>query len=286
VTAGPGTGGSGRSVTVLLQRDGATRSRTFRIPLWTLRGGVVLFVVVVLGLLAVAVLYAPLVRAAARVPGLEREVARLRGENAKVRELSAALDSLERRYVQVRQMIGADIVRDPLASTATLPVAPPIRARTGPVSTEGAATGVPSRWPLDEVGYVTRGQIGAATGTSDETHPGIDVAVPIGSLVRASGGGTVRQTGEDPEYGTFVLLDHADGYQTMYGHLSRIVVTTGKSVVTGEVIGLSGSVSPCRFKSATRASPRSASTPIPRSTPTAMSTSAPRCSQDRSRTGS
>jgi len=241
MTAGTGTGG--RAVTVLLQRDGATRSRTFRISLWTLRVGVVLAGVAIVGLLLVAVLYAPLVRAAARVPGLEREVARLRGENAKVHELSAALDSLERRYVQVRQMIGADIVRDPVATTATLPVAPPIRARTGPAVAEGAAAGVPSRWPLDEVGYVTRGQIGAASGTdtTDETHPGIDVAVPTGSLVRASGGGTVRQTGEDPEYGTFVLLDHSDGYQTMYGHLSRVVVTTGRSVVTGEVIGLSGS---------------------------------------------
>jgi murein DD-endopeptidase MepM/ murein hydrolase activator NlpD len=236
-----GTGG--RSVTVLLQRDGATRSRTLRIPIWTLRVGVALVGLAVLGLLLVAVLYVPLVRAAARVPGLEREVARLRGENAKVRELSAALDSLERRYVQVRQMIGADIVRDPLATTATLPVAPPIRARAAPSAAENPATGVPSRWPLDEVGYVTRGQIGAATGTgtTDEAHPGIDIAVPSGSLIRASGGGTVRQTGEDPEYGTFVLLEHADGYQTMYGHLSRVVVTTGRSVVTGEVIGLSGS---------------------------------------------
>lgn len=239
-----GTGTGGRSVTVLLQRDGATRSRTLRIPLWTLRVGVALVGLVVVGLLLVAVLYAPLVRAAARVPGLEREVARLRGENAKVRELSAALDSLERRYVQVRQMVGADIVRDPLATAATLPVAPPIRARAVSATTESAtATGVPSRWPLDEAGYVTRGQIGAAngTGTTDETHPGIDIAVPTGSLVRASGGGTVRQSGEDPEYGTFVLLDHPDGYQTMYGHLSRVVVATGRSVVTGEVIGLSGS---------------------------------------------
>jgi len=58
--------------------------------------------------------------------------------------------------------------------------------------------------------------------------------------VRASGGGTVGQTGEDPEYGLFVLLDHSDEYQTMYGHLSRVVVQPGAAVIRGQVIGLSG----------------------------------------------
>jgi murein DD-endopeptidase MepM/ murein hydrolase activator NlpD len=50
----------------------------------------------------------------------------------------------------------------------------------------------------------------------------------------------VAQAGQDPEYGFFVLLDHADEYQTMYGHLSRILVTQGSTVASGEVIGLSG----------------------------------------------
>ena len=56
----------------------------------------------------------------------------------------------------------------------------------------------------------------------------------------ASGGATVNQAGEDAEYGLFVLLDHPEGYQSMYGHLSRIIVTAGATVTDGEVIGLSG----------------------------------------------
>ena len=59
-------------------------------------------------------------------------------------------------------------------------------------------------------------------------------------MVRAAGGGTVHQLGEDPEYGFFVLLDHPDDYQTMYGHLSRILVQPGASVAPGQVIGLCG----------------------------------------------
>ena len=192
-----------------------------------------------LSLVLLAVLYGPAFRAAARVPGMEREIARLRAENAKVRELSAALDSAESRYAQVRQMLGGTIIRDPLTISSSLPVAPPVRARLAATrSALSTAVGVPQQWPLDETGYVTRGQVKA--GGRDEAHPGIDIAVSVGSLVRASGGAVVRQQGEDPEYGLFVLMEHLDGYQTMYGHLSRILVTSGDSVASGQVIGLSG----------------------------------------------
>jgi murein DD-endopeptidase MepM/ murein hydrolase activator NlpD len=233
------TGEAGsRFVTVLVQRDGATKSRTFRIRLLALRAGVGLLGLAAIGLVVVAASYLPVVRAAARVPGLEREVDRLAQENAKVRELSAALDSLERRYVQLRQMIGADILRDPVAIASTLPVAPPIRARLFPAVASTPGPTPPSRWPLDDAGYITRGQVDS--GLRDEPHPGIDIAVASGSLVRAAGGATVRQAGEDPEYGLFVLLDHAGDYQTMYGHLSRVVVAAGAPLAPGAVIGLSG----------------------------------------------
>jgi murein DD-endopeptidase MepM/ murein hydrolase activator NlpD len=227
-----------RGVTIVVQRDGSTRSRTIRISRWTLRlavlGGTTLLIAT--GLLAG--FYLPIVRAAARVPGLERQVARLEADNSKVRELSAALDSVEEGYAQMRQMIGADIVRDPLALASPLPLAPAVYARAAGSVTEEAGPSAPRSWPLDEAGYVTRGQVG--TGGPEEAHPGLDIAVATGSIVRAAGGATVNQVGEDPEYGLFVLLDHPQGYQSMYGHLSRILVTTGSTVSRREVIGLSG----------------------------------------------
>ncbi|HEU4681635.1 MAG TPA: M23 family metallopeptidase [Gemmatimonadales bacterium] len=228
-----------RSVTVLIQRDGTTKTRSIRIRTWKLRLAAGLVGLVLLLLLVLVVMYGPTVQAAARVPGMERELTRLKAENARVRELSAALDSAESRYAQVRQMMGGQIVRDPVTSSSSLPVAPPIRARfaSSPAEFPVGLT-IPQRWPLDEAGYVTRGQIKA--GGRDEAHKGIDIAVSIGSLVRASGGGVVREAGEDPEYGLFVLLDHVDEYQTMYGHLSRILVTAGATVAPGEVMGLSG----------------------------------------------
>src|SRR5918992_2794594 len=188
-----------RSITMVIQRDGTTRTRTVRIPIWTLRLGMWGAVVVGVLLILITALYGPLVAAAARVPGMERELARLRAENTRVRELSAALDSAESRYAQVRQMMGGEIIRDPVTKTTQLPVAPPIRARFAATVARPTGTGVPRFWPLDESGYVTRGQLKA--GGRDEAHPGIDIAVAVGSLGRASGGAVVREQGEDPEYG-------------------------------------------------------------------------------------
>ena len=115
-----------------------------------------------LGAIVVAALYGPLVRAAARVPGLEHQVARLQSDNDKVRQLSAALDSVEAQYAQVRQMIGGDILRDPLIG-ASLPVSPPVQARLGCRNPGRYGLTLPRRWPLDEPGYITRGQSAART---------------------------------------------------------------------------------------------------------------------------
>jgi murein DD-endopeptidase MepM/ murein hydrolase activator NlpD len=228
-----------RSVTILIQKDGRTKTQSYRIRLRTLKLAAWLLGLVAVMLVLLVIFYGPVLGAAARVPGMERELARLRAENARVRDLSAALDSAESRYAQVRQMMGGEIVRDPLTITSSLPVAPPIRARlVSGSSSRAPGLSIPQYWPLDETGYITRGQVKA--GGRDEAHPGIDIAVSVGSLVRASGGAIVEQAGEDPEYGHFVLLSHPDDYQTMYGHLSRILVTAKATVAPGEVIGLAG----------------------------------------------
>jgi murein DD-endopeptidase MepM/ murein hydrolase activator NlpD len=136
-------------------------------------------------------------------------------------------------------MLGGDIAPPAHLSPEALPIAPPLLASRPGRRTPAAGPSVPQRWPLDEKGVVTRGQI--SEGSADETHPGIDIAVPIGTPIRAAGGGTVTGTGQDPEYGLFVLLTHVDGYQTMYGHASRILVAEGDEVNAGQVVALSGS---------------------------------------------
>lgn len=236
--------GSGRRhVTVVVHTDGALTSRSLRLPAWMFRAGLGLLVALGLVLLLAVATYAPIVSAAARVPGLVREVDRLEQENTRIIELVAALDSAERRYERIRGMLGADIVPDPVSLGSTLPVAPPIHALAGPqpVPLEDGPS-APAHWPLDEAGYVTRGQAasGGSGNTGGEAHPGLDIAIPIGSPVRAAGGGTVLEAGTDPEYGTYVLVQHPGALQSMYGHLSRLTVRPGTPVNAGDVLGLSG----------------------------------------------
>lgn len=227
----------GRHVTILVQPDGALEARTIRLPLWGLRAALAAAVAIIVLLLLLLLTYGPVVRAALRVPLLERQVEKLETDNARIRELAAALDSLERHYNQVRTMLGGDLVPSLAKVSSTLPVAPPIQASRAGRRTFPEGPTAPAYWPLDDASYVTRGR--SETGP-DGPHEGVDIAVATGSIVRAVGGGTVTDAGNDPQYGLFVVMQHPGGYQALYGHLSRIVVTKGQVVAPGEVIGLAG----------------------------------------------
>lgn len=227
-----------RHVLFVVFREDQLDSRTYRIPVWALRAIAGLGITVTLLALLAVGFYAPILRAASRVPGLTRDVTRLETANAQVAELAEALDSVESGYQRLRQMVGADIVPQPMLGPQALMAAPVLVSRLTVPGTPPGATR-PSRWPLDEPGYVTRGASDSSV-SSEEPHPGIDIAVREGTLVRASGGGTVLEVGADQDYGLYVLLRHPDGYESMYGHLSRRTAERGAMVREGEVIGLSG----------------------------------------------
>lgn len=71
-------------------------------------------------------------------------------------------------------------------------------------------------------------------------HKGVDWAVPTGTAVRASCGGTVVSAGWASGYGYCVTLRHPDGRMTRYGHLSKILVSSGQKVDQNQKIALSG----------------------------------------------
>jgi len=232
-----------RHITIVVHQDGTPVSRTWRLPLWAIRAVLLLAAVSGALLLLGVALYLPIATQAARVPGLVRERDRLQAESRRISELVAALDSAERRYDRIRDMLGADVVVDPMRRSASLPISPAITARVaGSASRYETGGSVPRHWPLDEAGFVTRGQATGGSGNErgGEEHPGIDIALPIGTAVRAAGGGTVLEAGEHPEYGQYVVLEHPDGYRTVYGHLSRVTVTPGIMVGAGQVVGLTG----------------------------------------------
>ena len=80
----------------------------------------------------------------------------------------------------------------------------------------------------------------APTKGASSYHKGIDWATPVGTAVMASCGGTVTKAGWGSGYGYVVYIDHGDGRQTRYGHLSKVLVKAGQKVSQGQKIALSG----------------------------------------------
>jgi septal ring factor EnvC (AmiA/AmiB activator) len=83
-----------------------------------------------------------------------------------------------------------------------------------------------------------------------ETHPrfgttinnnGLDIAAALGTPVRAVAKASVEYTSEDfASYGPIVILNHGDGYFTLYAHLSDILVSVGQQVTAGQIVGRVG----------------------------------------------
>jgi murein DD-endopeptidase MepM/ murein hydrolase activator NlpD len=73
-------------------------------------------------------------------------------------------------------------------------------------------------------------------------HTGIDWAAPIGTPILAAGNGTIEEAGRKGQYGNYIRIRHANGYQTAYGHMSRFAngVRDGVKVQQGQIIGYVG----------------------------------------------
>ncbi|MBR0351707.1 MAG: peptidoglycan DD-metalloendopeptidase family protein [Oscillospiraceae bacterium] len=72
-------------------------------------------------------------------------------------------------------------------------------------------------------------------------HSGMDIGSQYGDSIWASDGGTVCIAGVNGGYGNCVMIDHGNGYYTLYGHMSSIAVSVNQTVSQGQVIGYVGS---------------------------------------------
>lgn len=70
--------------------------------------------------------------------------------------------------------------------------------------------------------------------------PGIDIAAPLGSTVKAVADGTVKMQEFIPGYGSLIIVEHAGGFFTVYAHLSQINARKGQQVTAGQSIARSG----------------------------------------------
>lgn len=221
-----------RQLTLIVVPHGDLETRSFVISYRKLK---------VLGILSVATLvlliflfasWFPVAALAARVPALNKELKQLEAERAEVQRLAKDLADVEAQYKKVRELLGAD---------AAVAGSPPLLPQLHQDSTKTdqpplSQAGDIKVWPLTVRGFLTQ-----TVGSGRTSHPGIDIAVSSNSDVRAAGSGTVLSTGKDEVYGLFIVLDHGGGYQTVYGHLNKILVAQGDLVKSAQRIGLSGS---------------------------------------------
>ncbi len=75
----------------------------------------------------------------------------------------------------------------------------------------------------------------------ESCHPGIDIAAPTGTPIRAGLGGQVRIAGPTGGYGNYTCIQHTASLSSCYGHQSSIGVSVGQNVTQGQVIGAVGS---------------------------------------------
>lgn len=186
---------------------------------------------------------------AGRVQVLQREVASLQQERQERERLARTVARMQATYDQIQVLLKGDLPpadsiqararaagarmpgdsAAPRDTTATDATTPDSAAKDGPTAA------LPHAWPLADLAFVTR-EPGAPGG-----HPGLDIAVASGSRILATGAGTVLETGDDPVYGRFVVIGHGGGYQSLYGHASRLLVHAHEHVRAEQVIALSGS---------------------------------------------
>jgi murein DD-endopeptidase MepM/ murein hydrolase activator NlpD len=101
-------------------------------------------------------------------------------------------------------------------------------------------------WPVD--GPVVSGFGPRTINGEYEFHPGIDIAVPSGTPIRAAADGTVIFT--EPEsssggYGNYTCIDHGGGLSTCYAHQTSFAVSAGQQVSQAQIVGYTGCTGYC-----------------------------------------
>ena len=101
----------------------------------------------------------------------------------------------------------------------------------------------PSLWPVaGRVSSTFGGRLNPFSHSDGQNHPGVDLQAPMGTPVRVTADGVVREAQWNVGgYGRLIVVDHGASLQTYYAHLSRFTVVAGQEVRRGEVIGYSGS---------------------------------------------
>lgn len=104
----------------------------------------------------------------------------------------------------------------------------------------GQAHSIPSLWPVNGVLLSSFGGRSDPFSGEGAFHTGVDLEAAVGTPVHVTADGVVTSAGWSSSYGKLVVIDHGNGIETYYAHLSQVLVVPGEEVDRGQVIALSG----------------------------------------------
>ena len=99
-------------------------------------------------------------------------------------------------------------------------------------------------WPVPSCTYITSRygpRYHPVTGAYQSTHAGLDIGASHGATIVAADSGVVSLAGVNGGYGNCVMINHGNGYYTLYGHMSSIAVSEGQAISQGDTVGYVGS---------------------------------------------
>jgi len=160
----------------------------------------------------------------------EEDASMRKGETKTVREGKKGVKKVTYQLTKVNgllmeeQVIDEAILEEPVAAVVKRGTKVVLGEGTGkfswPVASASVSSGYGSRW--------------------GRKHKGIDLTSSNKSILAADNG-KVSETGKASDYGNYIIIDHKNGYETLYAHLSKISVKEGDIVEKGDKIGVMGS---------------------------------------------
>ncbi len=145
--------------------------------------------------------------------------------------------------------VGIDTVTSAIARRGpALEAFAPLARRSNPLGFDRALMSL-SMGRAFSLGWPVAARVRVSSPFGNRTHPtlgvnklhtGVDLSLPEGSPVRASGDGVVLRVAEDPVSGRFVVIDHGHGVTTAYCHNSKVLVAEGQPIARGELVSESG----------------------------------------------
>ena len=181
----------------------------------------------------------------ARYDNLQRKV---KQTNEQLATLESLADEVTTAYGVKKRLAGSmDLVEEaPLVPTMNDTLAEYSYLRTTNLSRDrnifsrADVNVLPGIWPVNGRlmgGYGVRSDPFNGEGAM---HTGIDISAPQGTPVHATADGIILHAGWNGGYGRCVIIDHGNGYQTWYAHLSRIDAIEGQEIRQGETLGAVG----------------------------------------------